>query len=492
MLSAARVWGATALTAAVVLGSAAAPAFAAADAARSSASARASASASASASALPPGLYGSADPSADGVYRQSLSLLALNSQNVTPAPASVEWLLNQQCADGGWPSFSADPKAPCSANGEDVRASALAVAALGGLGDHPDAVSKAVNWFKVIQNQDGGWATHPGGTSDADSTALAVVALTSAKTDPATVRHGTDPTAVQALTAYQVPCTEPNGGGFATALPKPGATATPDALASAQGALAVALGTLPVAHGSARTAPSPSAGCAEPADSAADYLAGQLSATGGVLSQTPQTPRPTTSTSAGASASASASTAPSASAAPSASTAPSASADASAGAGAGAGAAPTVARPSRTTAEATATAWSVLALAHQGRNTDAQSGLNWLAGNPQAWSPTDPATVALLLLDAKATGANPATAFPGTDLVAQLESTGPSLTPSPSPAAPSPSTASAPATASAAPSPHSSGGSGGGLSSWWLIPVGLAAGAGIGLFFSYQRSRQRD
>ena len=48
------------------------------------------------------GLYGKGDPTYDGVYRQSLSILALQDTGRTVPKAALNWLQDQQCSDGGF------------------------------------------------------------------------------------------------------------------------------------------------------------------------------------------------------------------------------------------------------------------------------------------------------------------------------------------------------------------------------------------------------
>ena len=85
---------------------------------------------------VPVGLFGSADPTYDGVFRQSLSLLAFVAAGQTPPSDAVTWLLEQQCADGGFEPFRADVAVACTASdpvnytGEDTNSSGLAAAAL--------------------------------------------------------------------------------------------------------------------------------------------------------------------------------------------------------------------------------------------------------------------------------------------------------------------------------------------------------------------------
>ncbi len=137
------------------------------------------------------GLYGTSDPTFDGVYRQSLSILALQSAGQKVPASAVRWLKDQQCADGGFMAYRADTKAPCQAPdainyaGQDSNSTALALAALKATGNTPKA-RKAASWLNDRRNTDGGWAYYPaaGATSDTNSTALAYGALKLMKQPP--------------------------------------------------------------------------------------------------------------------------------------------------------------------------------------------------------------------------------------------------------------------------------------------------------------------
>jgi hypothetical protein len=375
---------------------------------------------------VPDGLYGKSDPTYDGVWRQGLSLIALKSQGYTPAASAVSWLTGQQCADGGWPSFDATPAKGCTAATEDTNATAAAVQALVALGGHDDAVGKAVAWYRTVQNKDGGWSYNPGSASDGNSTGLVVSALLAAKADPATVTKDGH-SGLDGLHALQLGCSaaKADQGAFAYQPDKTGKLVANDA-ASAQAALAAGSGFLP---GAAAASGAPASGtaaadCADPKASAAQYLAQRLSSGGAHL--TSQL--------------------------------------------AGATPAPDYA----------STAWAALALANAGRTADARNAVEWLRTNGESWTQNNgtpaPTALALLILDARATGIDPQH-FGTADLVAQLVATGPA--PVATPTVPATATATAPAAKKSS-----------GFSPWWIIGVGLVAGAGIGMFISYSKTKR--
>ena len=129
------------------------------------------------------GLYGSADPTYDGVYRQSLVIAGLRANKLTVPRAAVDWLNAQQCADGGFEPFRADTAAACapgnpdSYSGEDTNATASAAIAFASLGDAKRARS-ALAFLRATQNADGGFPYYKGGLSDVNSTAMVLMAFT--------------------------------------------------------------------------------------------------------------------------------------------------------------------------------------------------------------------------------------------------------------------------------------------------------------------------
>ncbi|GAA2831360.1 terpene cyclase/mutase family protein [Kitasatospora paracochleata] len=452
MITPARL-GAAALAGLLLAGTATAPALA--DSASPTAPASPStagtstapaASASPAPAGLPAGLYGKGDPSFDGVWRQSLALTALVQNEVTPADSAVAWLVGQQCADGGWPSYRADTATACDPKTEDSNATALAVQALAALGGHREQTAKAVEWLKANQNADGSWSYNPGTPGDADSTALAVSALLAAGTDPSGVtkegRSGYD-----GLGTFQLGCAAPaeQRGAFAFQ-PAPGGALTANTLASAQAALAAAGGLLPVTttnrlNDAPKALPCADGAAGQPVPHAASaeavsaWLTAQLTAGGQhLLLDTPgATPGP----------------------------------------------------------DFNATSWAVLSLIQAGHPKEAASAADWLAGNGYAWAAqgkngTDPAATASLLLVARAAKLDPYN-FGGTNLVQLLIDAGPK--PAKVPAAAAAKAASEPDATKAPGSGITEPDENGGFSAGWMIGVGLLVGVGGGLLLSLNRRR---
>ncbi|MFF9620538.1 prenyltransferase/squalene oxidase repeat-containing protein [Streptomyces griseosporeus] len=346
---------AAALAAIAVVGAAAAPAVAASPSPSPSV-------------AKPSGLFGSGDPTYDGVWRQSLALLAQHTVGVEPAAKAVDWLTGQQCANGAFAAFRADPAKACDAKVMvDTNSTAAAVQALAALGGHDAQTGKAVTWLKSVQNKDGGWGYTPGGASDANSTSVVVGALTAAGEKPDAVRKdGKSPS--DALLKLALPCAD--GGAFAFQPDKAGKlAANADATAAAVlGALGKGLVAEPAPKAAAPTC---SDGARTPAQAAANgaaYLAQAVRKDGHLTSAMPgATDQPDYGN----------------------------------------------------------TADAVVALAAQGGAEQARQPLAWLEKNASGWArQSGPAAYAQLIFAAHATGTDPRN-FGGQDLVAQLNATGP-------------------------------------------------------------------
>ncbi|MEV7198775.1 prenyltransferase/squalene oxidase repeat-containing protein [Streptomyces griseoluteus] len=322
---------------------------------------------------VPAGLFGKGDPTYDGVWRQSLALLAQHTAGEKPADQAVKWLTGQQCADGGFASFRADTGKPCGGKGAqaDTNSTAAAVQALAALGGHDDVTGKAVTWLNAQQNKDGGWGYSPGGPSDANSTSVVVGALAAAGEKPAELR-GKGKTPDQALASLAVPCAQQGGGALAFQPDKKGKLEA-NADATAAGVLGALGKGFVVAPGKSRDkAPAcTSEGKATPArlaDNASAHLIGAVSRSGHLMSAMP-----------------------------------------------GAENQPDFGN----------TADTVVALAADGWTKQAEAPYAWLEKNAAKWAQqSGPAAYAQLVLSAHAVGADPRD-FGGTDLVRALDKLGP-------------------------------------------------------------------
>ncbi|MFI7340292.1 prenyltransferase/squalene oxidase repeat-containing protein [Streptomyces sp. NPDC050085] len=192
---------------------------------------------------VPSGLYGKGDPTYDGVWRQSLAFVAQDTVGVHPAAKAVDWLAGQQCANGGFAAFRADPAKACDAKtAVDSNSTAAAVQALAAVGGRDAAVTKGVDWLKKNQNADGGWGYLPGGASDANSTSVVVGALAAADQKPAGVKSADGKSATDALASLALPCSDGKGAGALAYQPDKKGRLTANADATAAGVLG-ALGT---------------------------------------------------------------------------------------------------------------------------------------------------------------------------------------------------------------------------------------------------------
>ncbi|MFJ3770914.1 prenyltransferase/squalene oxidase repeat-containing protein [Streptomyces sp. NPDC090075] len=316
---------------------------------------------------LPSGLYGSADPTFDGVWRQSLALLAQRTVGVTPAAKAVDWLAGQQCANGAFAAFRAEPTAACDAKVTvDTNSTAAAVQALKAVGGHDAAAGKAVTWLKSQQNKDGGWGYAPGSPSDTNSTGVVVGALAAAGASADKSPYGL-------LATWSIRCGQDGGGGLAYQPGKDGKL-TANADATAAGVLgALGKGFAPTAG----KAPADGHVCAdsdqaltrqEVARNGAAYLADAVDEKGHLVSAL-------------------------------------------------AGAKP---QPDYGN-----TADAVVAMAAQGGTRTAKKPYAWLEANSVRWArQSGPAAYAELVFAAHAMGKDPRN-FGGTDLVTALNATGP-------------------------------------------------------------------
>lgn len=194
-----------------------------------------------------PGLFGAADPTYDGIFRQSLAILGLEAAGVTPPATAVSWLKDQQCdspveAKGGWQAYRADTSVPCSLpdpmmySGPDSNSTALAVQALAYLSVAPPldpVITDAMSFFAGAQDANGGFGYIAGGSTDPNSTALVIQAIYAAggnPSDSAWIAPDGDP--ISSLLSWQIGCDGPAGdrGAFTS----PFSDGAPDSIATIQ------------------------------------------------------------------------------------------------------------------------------------------------------------------------------------------------------------------------------------------------------------------
>ncbi len=156
------------------------------------------------------GLFGSADPSFDGSFREGVALAALAAAGVGEhrVTNALAWLEAQQCDNGLWTSYRADVSVPCPAAdpdtfaGPDTNSTSMAVQGLAAYGRFPKA-HRVLTALHGIESADGGYPflAAPGQPSDPDSTALTIQALLA--------EHAGPGAAMAALRSFQLGCTDP-------------------------------------------------------------------------------------------------------------------------------------------------------------------------------------------------------------------------------------------------------------------------------------------
>ena len=188
------------------------------------------------------GLYGSADATYDGVYRQSLAIVALTGREAKVPGRAKKWLRKQQCANGSFVSYRSDPSGKCAASdpinfsGPDTNSTALGAMALSAIGETKRA-RKARAWLVRSQSADGGFPYIKGGSPDVNSTGLTLAALHPWRDK---LKSELRP-ARKLIKRAQLPCAVGPDRGLMSFVPEP---QTRSSLASAQ-ALMGLVGTLP-------------------------------------------------------------------------------------------------------------------------------------------------------------------------------------------------------------------------------------------------------
>ncbi|MEU6442701.1 prenyltransferase/squalene oxidase repeat-containing protein [Streptomyces sp. NPDC047046] len=383
------------------------------------------------------GLFGTQDPTYDGVWRQSLSLVALDAAGRKLPVKAVDWLVAQQCADGSFAPYRAKPAADCGPKEQvDTNQTGAAIQAFAAIGGHRAEAEKALSWLKSVQNKDGGWGYTAGSPSDANSTSVVLGALRALGVRPAEVTKG-GKSAEDALLSLALKCDAKQspgkaGSAFAFQPEKDGSlVANTDATAAAVTAGYGAGFVVAAPHeerGGSLTCETPRT-AKDAARNGAVWLGGVLGENGAVTTALPGAkPKPDPGN----------------------------------------------------------TADTAVALAAAGMPEEAREAVGWLRSEGPAWAEkTGPAAWSQLILAAHATGADPAD-FVGRDLPAKLAATGPG------------GKTVAGTTVRAKESGENEKGEesgkkekddGGGASPWWFVGVGLAAGAGIGFLLSSRNKR---
>jgi len=197
---------------------------------------------SAQAATADAGLFGSADPTYDGAFRQSVALLGLAAVEVPAPRPAVDWLEAQQCLDGAFEAYRISIRTSCRqpdvANfaGPDSNSTALAAMALRAQG-RPAQAQRAVDALIRAQNPDGGWGYILTAPSEANSTGLVLSALSGV---PGQRASSARQRARAFIATQQVTCTQP--GDFGLRFP-PGPMA--NALASGQALIGIASRSVP-------------------------------------------------------------------------------------------------------------------------------------------------------------------------------------------------------------------------------------------------------
>jgi hypothetical protein len=205
------------------------------------------------------GLFGSQDPTYDGAFRQGLALAALGAVGgaTSATDLAVDWLVDQQCADGGWMPYRADTSTACAPNpslfvDEQTDQAGAALMGLVAIGEDLSILAHGPRVFLHAQQQsDGGFRYNSSGNSDPNSTAYGLHALIALGDNPLDVTwrpNGHSP--FDGLRAFQLA----NGAFF---YPSGGGTPQPNLLATTQAVPAMAGFTLPVPNTTIPVVPKP-------------------------------------------------------------------------------------------------------------------------------------------------------------------------------------------------------------------------------------------
>jgi hypothetical protein len=185
-----------------------------------------------------------------------LAVLALASVRRPISSAAVDQILQAQQENGGW-AWDGSQATPADTNSTAFAVQALAAAGQGG----SEAVADALDYYRAIQNEDGGWPYQSpsdyGTATDANSTAVSIQALIAAGEDLAAWESSGDVNPVESLEAFQ---NESGAFAWQAAMPDDNLLATVQALPALAGK-AFPLSTMDVGEASeaaVAAAPAPS------------------------------------------------------------------------------------------------------------------------------------------------------------------------------------------------------------------------------------------
>jgi hypothetical protein len=233
------------------------------------------------------GLFGSADPTFDGAFRQGVALSALKAAKIAKSRVAknIHWLEHQQCSNGLWTSYRTKTSVACpkvdftTFTGPDTNSTGSAAQGLAAYRLHPRK-TKLLAKFRSIQSADGGFPflAAAGQTSDPDSTALSIQAVRSQGVGVTLSRYKIgSKTPYTALQSYQLGCSDPaaDRGGFFY----PGSR-TANVLATVQAVPALTGKTLPLTKSVVvGLSPQPTCSTASPAPAKAPAAAASAKAT---------------------------------------------------------------------------------------------------------------------------------------------------------------------------------------------------------------------
>ena len=237
------------------------------------------------------GLFGTADPTFDGAFRQGVVLAALKGAGVAATNAKVAagiaWLTKQQCASGLWTSYRPDTTLACPAAdlntfaGPDTNSTGMAVQGLAAYGQRPHKF-KVLAALRAIQTADAGFPflATSGQTSDPNSTAMSVQAILAEQGSPgAAIWAKGSANPYTALASFQLGCSDAVADRGAFFYP---GDRSPNTLGTVQAVPALAGKTLPIASTTTSTAV-PRMTCAAPAavSTSAPLVAPRLAGTAG-------------------------------------------------------------------------------------------------------------------------------------------------------------------------------------------------------------------